>query len=178
MMIVTKENVVELIDSDRLQKRVRGNRWVTVARQGEVAWLNGRITLLYVAPGGKKGKLVEDDFASHGELGRAWRGLDKINDASYETGYREGESSGNVSWIMALDELPFDISGPADVVDFFNKLKASSSTMPCRCRNCDHVWNEAFSLPMDLGIFSNTVRQMTCPKCNDSKKNIIVEFGK
>lgn len=75
-MIVTKDNVINLIDSDRLQIATKDG-WETVRRVGSVTWLNGRIFIDFAFGKARKGRLTENDFVPHGELNHRWRGLEQ-----------------------------------------------------------------------------------------------------
>lgn len=41
----------------------------------------------------------------------------------YSVGYTDGESSGQATWVLALDVLSFDVSSPQDVIVEVNKLQ-------------------------------------------------------
>lgn len=68
-MIVTKDNVVELMDAGRLLRMTRKG-WTKVERIGEAVWLNGSITVHFDVAG-RYGRITDADFFT-GRLNGTW----------------------------------------------------------------------------------------------------------
>jgi DNA-directed RNA polymerase subunit M/transcription elongation factor TFIIS len=49
------------------------------------------------------------------------------------------------------------------------------NTLPCRCKDCAHEWEQPQGLPMEMTAWVKAVKKVHCPKCKS--KHIVFAFS-